>query len=343
MKKFSFAALAERDAAGCARVRSATQQIRELWLATNKNLVKIGQHLLDAKADLPHGEWLAWLDTEFSMSARTAERLMSVGKRFRRMPKELEGLSQTALYQLAAPETPDEVVEEVAAEAKAGQKVTARTVKKKVEERKEPETFTLFEVSEKLGIAYTTLLRYKKAHSEKIPSAVVGIRTRYPAEALGVFQQIHDARQERQEKRSAAPGGDAAPRAVDTNPAPGQASDEASEPAKGASEGPWPDRFDPVMAEVGRIRNLERQIGAVRTAVNELRGEYDDRPEMHLAAAGLAGVSEDLANALMLVRRQVMPVGFCPHCEGEGCKRCSGAGWATASFVDELGEGERWR
>lgn len=267
--EFTFSALARRDANVCARVRGATERIRALWGAANRNLIKIGAELIEVKAELAHGEWAGWLEREFAMDERTAQRLMTLGRRFGRAKSEelqLEGFSATALYELAAPSTPDEVVEEVAREAKAGKAPTRPSIQKKKRALAEPEP------------------------DEKVVSQP-------PAVPVG----------------------------------------------SGELHLPDPDRIEGVRRERERIKGLERDLVQLRGKVQNLRAEYEDEVDgMALAGAGLAAVEDVIRQAVSLVRQQVLPVGFCPHCKGHGCTRCAGGGWATESFVGEAG-GEVWR
>jgi hypothetical protein len=39
-------------------------------------IIEIGRELLAAKDEIPHGEWLQWLEREFAWSNKTAEKYM---------------------------------------------------------------------------------------------------------------------------------------------------------------------------------------------------------------------------------------------------------------------------
>jgi Protein of unknown function (DUF3102) len=41
------------------------------------DIIRAGQLLIEAKAQIPHGEWAAWLDQRFSLSDRSAQRYMA--------------------------------------------------------------------------------------------------------------------------------------------------------------------------------------------------------------------------------------------------------------------------
>src|SRR5690606_28132438 len=51
------------------------------------------------------------------------------------------------------------------------------------------ELLTLTEVANRTGISMPTLQRYKKEYQDRIPSVGRGRKQRYPASALGVFEE----------------------------------------------------------------------------------------------------------------------------------------------------------
>jgi hypothetical protein len=99
-------------------------------------IIKIGALLAEAKGQVKHGEWLPWLEENFSMSKATAQRYLQVHKFLKnRTVRDLEAaanLSASALYDLAGDAamaraaihyyTP-EAVEAVLDEAAAGKRV----------------------------------------------------------------------------------------------------------------------------------------------------------------------------------------------------------------------------
>jgi hypothetical protein len=68
--------------------------------------IKIGDLLAEAKKQIKHGEWLPWIEENFSMSQATAQRYLQVHKFLKsRSLRDLEAaknMSATALYELAA-------------------------------------------------------------------------------------------------------------------------------------------------------------------------------------------------------------------------------------------------
>ena len=115
---------AVRDAA-----RSAVEQ-REVWLAEQasevrfylgralKSVLLAGQVLAGVKQSLPHGEWLQWVEREFSFSARTATRYAGVYlmvSKFVEVGPDMPDFDVplTSLYRIAGGHTSEELQLEV--------------------------------------------------------------------------------------------------------------------------------------------------------------------------------------------------------------------------------------
>src|SRR5215510_11378372 len=67
-----------------------------------KNIIDVGELLVEAKAQCEHGQWLDWLAAEFEWSVDAAERYIRVAERigkFRRL-RNLK-LAATTLYEVA--------------------------------------------------------------------------------------------------------------------------------------------------------------------------------------------------------------------------------------------------
>ena len=79
-------------------VRSALQQ-------SAAGMIQAGQALLDVKARLNHGEFLAWLERDCQLNRRTASRLMLVAKTFGGKVDTVSHLRPTQLYLLASGKT----------------------------------------------------------------------------------------------------------------------------------------------------------------------------------------------------------------------------------------------
>lgn len=95
---------------------------------TAEKIVEIGKNLLEVKERLPHGMFGVWLQSEFGMSHRTASKFMSVAERFYGKLEPGSNLPASALYLLASPSVPNEVVDEAIQRASAGEKITKALV-----------------------------------------------------------------------------------------------------------------------------------------------------------------------------------------------------------------------
>ena len=82
-----------------------------------ESLLTIGQHLVEVKDVLEHGQFSDWCQTEFDMSQRTAQRMMQVAEVFGGKNDTVSLLTDTAMYLLSAPSTPEPAREQVIQEA----------------------------------------------------------------------------------------------------------------------------------------------------------------------------------------------------------------------------------
>ena len=107
-----------------AELEAVTTRIKDRLARTTEDIIEIGRDLTLAKERLGHGNFLAWLDTEFRMSDQTARNFMNVARRFSKSQSLLDlPMTQEALYLLAAPSTDDDVVDAALAKAEAGEKI----------------------------------------------------------------------------------------------------------------------------------------------------------------------------------------------------------------------------
>lgn len=110
--------------------RTAAERIKLRLKRTVEDIIEIGRELTAVKAELPHGQFLPWIDSEFEMTKDTAQNFMSVFDRFGKNGNfPFLNLKPSILYALAAPSTPDAVVERAIQQAESGEKVTVADVK----------------------------------------------------------------------------------------------------------------------------------------------------------------------------------------------------------------------
>ena len=79
------------------------------------DVLAIGTALLEVKARIGHGSFLRWIESEFSMSDRTARRFMAVAERFGGKTDTVTVLPVSVLYLLSSGKVSDEEAEQVIA------------------------------------------------------------------------------------------------------------------------------------------------------------------------------------------------------------------------------------
>lgn len=122
-------------------IETITAEIREAKLLGGEAILTIGQRLIEAKAVLPHGEWLPWLNERVEFSERTARRFMKLAREWTNRPA-LTGLGAAkALALLALPESEREEFlsqsHQVNGEEKTVIDMTSRELERAIKERDE--------------------------------------------------------------------------------------------------------------------------------------------------------------------------------------------------------------
>ena len=115
--------------------------IRKLGKRVVDDIIEIGRRLQKAKDLVGHGGWAAWLEREFDWSQDTASNFINVYMLSQQDPKFRTvrnlNLPLNALYLIARKSTPETVKNEIIERAKAGEAVTAKTVKDALESETE--------------------------------------------------------------------------------------------------------------------------------------------------------------------------------------------------------------
>ena len=111
------------------------EKIRRLQADVQRGIIEIGLELIAAKAEVGHGNWNKWLETEFDWTDRTARYFMAVAERFgnRNMYSVLKPSTLKAMLALPVGDEQDFID----AQAEAGRPITeqsARDVQKHVKE-----------------------------------------------------------------------------------------------------------------------------------------------------------------------------------------------------------------
>lgn len=107
-----------------ARLAEHAAAIRALGKCAVHGLIEIGRRLIDAKAIAGHGNWLPWLEREFGWAERTARNFMRVAELAAKSATVADlDIDVGALYLLAAPSTPSEVVVNIVARGQEGKRI----------------------------------------------------------------------------------------------------------------------------------------------------------------------------------------------------------------------------
>lgn len=135
-----FAEAAREPAAG-RDIEAITTEILRLKQDAGNAILGIGQRLIEAKAMLPHGEWLPWLTERVEFSERTAQSFMRLAREWSN-PQALADLGATKALTLLAlpPEEREKFLSEnhvVDGEEKTVIDMTSRELEKAVKERDE--------------------------------------------------------------------------------------------------------------------------------------------------------------------------------------------------------------
>jgi hypothetical protein len=82
-----------------------TKELGIEFYAEASSIANIGALLIEAKAQVKHGEWSLWLGNNFDLSDRTARKYMAVAEwASNRNPDSVLNLAPSVLYALAADE-----------------------------------------------------------------------------------------------------------------------------------------------------------------------------------------------------------------------------------------------
>jgi len=115
-------------------VRQQTGEIQALVKRTAQDIIEIGQKLNAVKEKLKHGHFTDWIEAEFQWSYPSAARFMQVADRFGSQIYQIDKFAPSAMYELAAPSTSKQALEEAIALAASGESITyskAKALKKK--------------------------------------------------------------------------------------------------------------------------------------------------------------------------------------------------------------------
>lgn len=101
-----------------------TETVHNMARTTATAIVQIGKALAEVKEKLGHGKFLDWIEKEFAWSQPTAWRFMNVYEQFKLSNLNNLSIDVSALYQIAAPSTPEPVRRHLIARAENGERIT---------------------------------------------------------------------------------------------------------------------------------------------------------------------------------------------------------------------------
>lgn len=120
--------------AGTRDIETVTAEIIQLQQDAGNAIIGIGKRLIEAKAMIPHGEWLPWLAEEVGYSERVAQSFMRLAREWESNPKALSDLGATKALKLLV--LPPEEREMFMAENNVVD-MTSRELEKAIRERDE--------------------------------------------------------------------------------------------------------------------------------------------------------------------------------------------------------------
>jgi len=116
-----------------------TQAIHRLARRSAQDIIEIGGHLHEVKAEVGHGQFLAWLRAEFDWSDQTARNFMSVAALAKSQNfGDLQALGPSVLYLLAQPSTPVEVRDDILARTANGERVPYAEARQAIQDARAP-------------------------------------------------------------------------------------------------------------------------------------------------------------------------------------------------------------
>jgi hypothetical protein len=120
---------AQLDQGLAAEAREAAARIRARLKTA---YIDTGLDLIRIKERLGHGQFGPWLKAEFDMTERSAENYMNAARWIKGKSEKISDLPAAAIYALASPNTPADIVNEVVAAVENGTKLRVHDIKTKI-------------------------------------------------------------------------------------------------------------------------------------------------------------------------------------------------------------------
>lgn len=117
------------------RLDDIAQTVRASHRRAAAEMIAIGEALIEA-LEILHGGFEQWVEDECDISRRLARNFIYIAGRFRDRPAIIAGVPSTIVYSLAAPSTPDAVIDEVVNRVKDGESLRVKDVQAMIDAHK---------------------------------------------------------------------------------------------------------------------------------------------------------------------------------------------------------------
>jgi Protein of unknown function (DUF3102) len=116
-------------------IQHKTKEIQTRVRRAKQDILDIGRLLVEVRSVLEHGQFETWLVQEIAWSPRTAYNFIYVYERFGKVANFAKmDVDISAAYLLAAPKTPQAFVDGFLNRARAGERITFKTVRKELKD-----------------------------------------------------------------------------------------------------------------------------------------------------------------------------------------------------------------
>ncbi len=121
----------------CTLIQQKAKEIQKRVRRAKQDILDIGRLLIEVRSVLDHGQFESWLGQEIAWSPRTAYNFIYVYERFGDITNFAKmDMDISAAYLLAAPKTPQAIVDEFLNRAQSGERITFKTVRKELTDGK---------------------------------------------------------------------------------------------------------------------------------------------------------------------------------------------------------------
>lgn len=167
-------------------IEQITAEIIILKNQTAQNIIEIGKRLIQAKENIPHGQWGDWLSTKVDFSHKTANRFMQVAKELPNSSA-LTNLSQTKVFALL--DLPEEQREDFL-HANPVEEMTTRELQKAIKAQKDAEAKA--KDLESLLEDQQRMIGKLRQSSNKEPEKIIVEKVVQPPDYMQIKQQVTD-------------------------------------------------------------------------------------------------------------------------------------------------------